>query len=171
MPVLHFLAGPKAAGKFTLYRTLIEPRCPGLPFADTEESRGELLAQGSNFATKTLLLQPSELEVLVQARARGFTTVLYAVCVDAPWLLADRVRQRPAESSNTSMHRIATHYSRSLSLMREGSEFADLALLFDGSDMEHGGPLLVASVTAGRMHLHMALRPRWADKVLGFAEC
>jgi hypothetical protein len=30
--------------------------------------------------------------------------------------------------------------------------------------------VLVASVAAGRMNLHTALRPRWADKMLGFAE-
>jgi hypothetical protein len=50
-------------------------------------------------------------------------------------------------------------------------EFADLSLLFDGSEMEHGGPVLVASIAAGRMHLHAALRPRWVDKVLGFVGC
>ncbi len=72
-------------------------------------------------------------------------------------------RQRPAP------HRIVTHYPRTLALLREGVEFADLSLLFDGSEMEHGGPVLVASVAAGRMHLHTALRPRWVEKVLGFA--
>jgi len=170
MPVLHLIAGPKGVGRFTLYRTLIAPRCPGVPFAGTVESRDALLAQGSDFATKMLFSQPAELDLLAQARAQGFATVLYVVCVDEPWLLLDRVRYRPTEAKDPAPHRIITHYPRTLSLLREGVEFADLSLLFDGSDMEHGGPVLVASVAAGRMHLHTALRPRWVEKVLGFAE-
>ena len=171
MPVLHLIAGPKGAGRFTLYRTLIARRCPGMPFANTVESRDALLAQGSDFATKMMFSQPSELELLVQARAQGFATVLYVVCVDAPWLLLDRVRHKPAEvGKDTAAHKIVTHYPRTLALLREGVEFADLSLLFDGSEMEHGGPVLVASIAGGRMHLHTALRPRWVDKVLGFAE-
>jgi predicted ABC-type ATPase len=91
--------------------------------------------------------------------------------VDAPWLL-DRVRHRTAEvGKDPAQHRTVTHYPRTLALLREGIEFADLSLLFDGSDMELGGPELVASIAGGRMHLHSALRPRWVDKVLGFAEC
>ena len=171
MPVLHLIAGPKGAGRFTLYRTLIAPRCPGLPFAHIDEDRRALLAQGSDFATKMLFSQPFELELLAQARAKGFATVLYVVCVDAPWLLLDRMRHRPAElGKDLAPHRIITHYPRTLALLREGVEFADLSLLFDGSETEHGGPVLVASIAAGRLHLHTALRPRWADKVLGFAE-
>ena len=118
-----------------------------------------------------LFSQPSELELLAQARAQGFATVLYVVCVDAPWLLLDRVRHRAAEvGKDPAPHKIITHYPRTLALLREGMEFADLSLLFDGSEMEHGGPVLVASVAGGRMHLHTALRPRWVEKVLGFAE-
>jgi predicted ABC-type ATPase len=171
MPVLHLIAGPKGAGRSTLYRTLIARRYPGLPFANTLESRDALLAQGSDFATRMLFSRPSELELLKQARSKGFAIVLYVVCVDAPWLLLDRVRQRTAKvAKDAALRRIVTHYPRTLALLREGVEFADLALLFDGSDVESGGPVLVAAVAAGYMHLHMALRPRWVEKVLGFAE-
>jgi predicted ABC-type ATPase len=171
MPLLQLIAGPKGAGRYTLYRTLIAPRRPGLPFVDTDESRDALLAQGKDFATRMLFSQPCELELLAKARAKGFAIVLYMVCVDAPWLLLDRMRHRAAEVGiDPAPHRIIAQYPRTLALLREGVEFADLSLLFDGSEMEHGGPVLVASITAGRMHLHTALRPRWADRVLGFAE-
>ena len=171
MPVLHLIAGPKGAGRFTLYRTLIARRCPGLPFATTVESRDSLLAQGKDFATKMLFTQPFELELLVQARAQGFATVLYVVCVDEPWRLLDRVRQRAVEvDKNHKPHRTITHYPRMLALLREGVEFADLSLLFDGGEMKHGGPVLVASIAGDRMHLHTALRPWWVEKILGFAE-
>ena len=130
-----------------------------------------MLAQGNDFADQDAVYAPSELEVLARARALGFSIVLYVVCVDAPWLLLDRERQPTAEGDDdVSPRKIIAHYPQTLSLLREGVAFADVALLFDGSEVEHGGPALVASVAGGRMHLHTALRPRWVEKVLGFAE-
>jgi predicted ABC-type ATPase len=171
VPVLHLITGPGGAGKSTLYRTLIAPRYPGLPFVNTDDACGALLAQGKDFATKTVLSQPSKLELLVEARAQGFATVLYVVCVDEPWLLLDRVRQRPPQAAQEAeQHRVMATYSRTLTLLREAVDIAELSLLFDSSETEHGGPVLVASIAAGRMHLHTALRPRWVEKVLGFAE-
>jgi predicted ABC-type ATPase len=171
MPVLHLIAGPDGAGKSTLHRTLVALRYPGLPLADTDAARAALLARGKDFATKTVFSHPSKLELLAQARARGFATVLYVVCVDEPRLLLVRVRQRALEGGDdVPPHKIITRYARTLALLQEAAAFADLSLLFDASDAERGGPALVASLAAGRMHLHTAFRPRWAEKVLGFAE-
>ena len=171
MPILHLIAGPNGAGKSTLFRTLISPRYPGLPFVNTDAARGALLAQGKDFATKTAFSHPSKLGLLAQARAQGFGTVLYVVCVDEPRLLLGRVRQRVLEAGqDVPPHKIIARYPRTLALLHEAVAFAELSLLFDGSDTEHGGPALVASIATGRMHLHTALRPRWVEKVLGFAE-
>ena len=54
--------------------------------------------------------------------------------------------------------------------LRRAVHMADLALLMDGSDAGQGGPRLIATIAAGQMQLHAVLRPRWAEKVLGFAE-
>ena len=171
MPVLHLIAGPKGVGRTTLYRTLISQRYPGLPFANTVESRNALLAQGKDFATRMLFTHTSELDLLPQARAQGFATVLYVLCVDAPWLLRRRVRHRGAEAGkDVAPHRISPQLSRMLAFLREGVEFADLSLLFDSNELEDGGPVLLVSVAAGRMRVHTASRPRWMEKVLGFAE-
>ncbi|NPC55124.1 hypothetical protein [Caenimonas soli] len=171
MPVLHLIAGPDGAGKSTLYRSLIAPRYPGLPLVTADAARSALVAQGKDFATKTVFAHPSKLELLAQARAKGFATVLYVVCVEEPRLLLGRVRQRAMDGGeDVAPHKIITRYSRTLALLREGVAFADLSLLFDGGDVQNGGPALLASIAAGRMHLHTALRPRWAEKLLGFAE-
>ena len=51
---------------------------------------------------------------------------------------------------------------------------AALAALSAGSalaqDAAQGGPRLIATIAAGQMQLHAVLRPRWVEKVLGFAE-
>jgi predicted ABC-type ATPase len=196
MPVLHLIAGPNGAGKTTLYRTLIGPRYPGLPFVNADDyeaahlqaegnprrrtelarawadaARAALMAEGEAFVTETVFSHPSKLELLVQARAHGFATALYVVCVDEPRLLLGRVRGRVQEGGHdVPPDKIITRYPRTLALLQDAVALAELSFLFDGSDVEQGGPVLVASVAAGRMNLHTALRPRWADKMLGFAE-
>ena len=172
MPVLHLIAGPDGAGKSTLYRTLIAPRYPGLPLVNADDAGcTALLVQGKDFAAKTMFSHPFKLDMLAQARAQGFHTVLYVVCLDETRLLLGRVRQRVLEGgAGVAPHKVIKRYPRTLALLQEAVTFADLSLLFDGGDVEHGGPALVASIAAGRMHLHTALRPRWAEKVLGFAE-
>jgi len=42
-----------------------------------------------------------------------------------------------------------------------------LALLFDGADVELGGPQLVASVVGGQVHRQASRQPAWVLKVLG----
>ena len=196
MPVLHLIAGPNGAGKTTLYRTLVAPRYPGLAFANTsayeseqlraEESpqkrselarawadatRTALLMESEPFVTETVFSHPSKLELVARARGQGFSTVLYVVCVDDPRLLQTRVRQRVQEGGHdVPPHKIITRYPRTLALLQEAVTLADLSLLFDGSDVDSGGPALMASTAGGRMKLHTALRPRWVEKVLGFAE-
>jgi predicted ABC-type ATPase len=196
MPVLHLIAGPNGAGKTTLFRTLIGPRYPALPFinADHHEAehlqgeanprrrselarawadaaRAALLAEDEAFVTETVFSHPSKLELLAQARANGFATALYVVCVDDPRLLLARVRERVREGGHdVPPDKIITRYPRTLALLRDALALAEVSFLFDGSDVEQGGPSLVASVAGGRMNLHTALRPRWAEKLLGFAE-
>jgi predicted ABC-type ATPase len=196
MPVLHLIAGPNGAGKTTLYRALIAPRYPGLAVVNTDDyerehlhserdprrrselardwadnKRRALLMRREGFVTETVFSHPSKLELLVQARAHSFATVLYVVCVDEPGLLLARVRQRVLEGGHdVPAHKVLTRYPRTLALLQAAVASPELSLLFDGADAEHGGPALVASVAAGRMKLHTALRPRWVEKVLGFAE-
>jgi predicted ABC-type ATPase len=196
MPVLRLIAGPNGAGKTTLYRTLIGPRYPGLPFVNADDyeaehlqgegnprrrseqargwadaARAALLSQGEAFVTETVFSHPSKLELMVQARTHGFATALYVVCVDEPRLLLGRVRGRVQEGGHdVPPDKIITRYPRTLALLQDALALAELSFLFDGSDVEQGGPVLVASIAGGRMNLHTALRPRWVEKILGFAE-
>jgi predicted ABC-type ATPase len=162
MPLLHVLAGPNGAGKSTLYRTLVEPRFPGLPLVRADECL-DLLAQGQAIAVEAAFREPSNLQLLVQAREQGFGIALYVLCVDDPRLLQRRAPQ-------VLPHKVITDYSRTLALLQDALALADLSRLFDGADVAPGGPALVVSITATRMHLHTALRPRWVEKLLGFAE-
>jgi predicted ABC-type ATPase len=196
MPVLHLIAGPNGAGKSTLHRYLVSPRHPGLPFVDArawasaqlqhildaatraraarawaDEQRQTLLRLGQSFVTETAFSHPSRLALVAQARTQGFEVVLYALALDEPRRLLQRVSQRVREGGDpVPSHTILERYPRCLENFRHAVFMADLAFLIDATDALEGGPRLVASVAAGRMHLHTVLRPRWVEKVLGFAE-
>lgn len=177
MPVLHLIAGPHGAGKSTLYQSVLAPRYPAIPFVDRQPREGadarrqELLHSGMSFATETAFSHPSRVALLAQARTLGFEVVLYALALDEPRQLLARVRQRVREGGHpVASHTVLERYARCLENLRQAVFLADLALLIDAADTNAGGTRLVATLVRGQMHLHTVLRPRWVEKVLGFAE-
>jgi len=177
MPVLHLIAGPNGAGKSTLYQCLLAPRYPALPFVNVQAraaadiQRQELLQTGSSFITETAFSHPSRVALVAQARALGFEVVLYAMALDEPRRLLQRVSERVREGGHSvPSHKVLERYARCLDNLRQAVFMADLALLVDAVDAHEGGPRLIASVIGRKMQLHAALRPRWVEKVLGFAE-
>lgn len=171
MSVLHLLAGPNGAGKSVLFRSLVAPRYPALPFAVNDAERSSRLEQDESFVTATAFSHPSKVELLTRARARGFEIVLYIVCVDSPSVLLKRIGQRVERGGHdVPAHTVVARYARMLGLLDAAVALADLSLFIDGGDVRDGGPRLIASVAAQRLYLHEPLRPRWVEKVLGFAE-
>ena len=193
MPVLHLIAGPNGAGKSTLYRYLIQPRYPQLPFINADlyerEQLGHIrhavrrseaarawadaqrqahLEGGRSFVSETVFSHPSKLELLAEARTFGFEVALYIVCVDEPRRLLERVQQRVHEGGHdVPASKILARYPRTLENLRLAVRAVPLAMLFDGADVEAGGPHLLASVAAGRVQPHGLWLPAWARKVLG----
>jgi predicted ABC-type ATPase len=193
MPVLHLIAGPNGAGKSTLYRYLIQPRYPQLPFINADlyerERLGHIrhaarrseaartwadaqrearLKAGQAFVSETVFSHPSKLQLIVDARALGFEVALYAVCLDEPRRLLERVQQRVHEGGHgVPADKILARYPRTVENLRLAVLEVQLAMLFDAADVETGGPHLVASVVAGRVRRHGAWLPGWARKVLG----
>lgn len=195
MPVLHLIAGPNGAGKSTLYRYLIQPRYPQLPFVNADlyerEQLGHIrhavrrseaarawadvqrkahLEAGQAFVSETVFSHPSKLQLIAEARALGFEVALYAVCLDDPRRLLERVQQRVHEGGHdVPVNKILARYPRTLENLRLAVREVQLAMLFDAADTETGGPHLVASVVGGQVRPHGPWLPAWARKVLGLA--
>jgi predicted ABC-type ATPase len=196
MPVMHLIAGPNGAGKSLLYECLVRPRHPGLPFvnpkiyareylesipdakdradaarARADEERQELLGAAKSFVTECVFSHPSRVALMTYARSIGYEVVLYALGLDEPRKLVQRVNLQAKEGADPApIHKMLERYPRILENLRRGIRVADLAFLFDASDANSGGPRLVASVAHGAIRVHTVIRPRWLDRVLGFSE-
>lgn len=151
------IAGPNGSGKSTLTRQLraagiklgryinaddIDSGLPGPPGEErsrraqalAEEARRECLAKGISFTFETVMSHPSKIEVLREARRRGYAVVIFFVALESPRLNVERVRQRVALGGHdVPEDRIVPRYERSLSLLPEAIEQCDRAILFDNS--------------------------------------
>jgi predicted ABC-type ATPase len=193
VPILHLVAGPNGAGKSTLYSYLIAPRYPTLEFvnADVHEReylshiadplrrseaarswadarRDALLRQGDSFVTETVFSHPSKLALVEDAQTRGYSVVLYVVCLDEPRVLLRRVKRRVGEGGHhVPANKILERYPRTLANLALAIRIADMAMLFDAGEVSAGGPHLLATCSRGAVELHAAPLPRWAARMLG----
>lgn len=110
------LAGPNGAGKSTLYQTRVAPAFAG-PFVNADviqrddlgddspeasyraaemaaDRRSKILSKGGDLATETVFSHPSKLDLIREARARGYTVWVMHVGVDSPDLSVARVAHR-----------------------------------------------------------------------------
>ena len=190
----HLLAGPNGAGKSTLYRALVREGILGPPLefvnADLHERdalqhitnpqarseaarqwadqrRSTLLAARTPFASETVFSHPSKLALIDEARRQGYTVALHIVALDDPQHLLTRVSQRVREGGHTvPPDRILARYPRTMAYLAQAVQLAHVAYLYDARDIEHGGPRLVAVVTADGVTVVEAPLPVWAQRML-----
>lgn len=193
-PVFCLLAGPNGAGKSTLYRAAVaEGLIPAeLEFVNADlfeaaqlaqvvdpkarseqarlwadQRRATLLSAGRSFVSETVFSHPSKLQLLADAQAAGFRTVLLVVCVDDPQQLVRRVAQRVREGGHAvPPDRILARYPRTLEHLKGAVRLADLALLYDTSGTTIQPPRLVAHCRRGVPPEIPGKLPVWAASVL-----
>lgn len=160
------IAGPNGSGKSTLTDHLrnsgidfgryinpdeIDRDLPGPPSLKrskkaqllAEKARRECLDQGLSFSFETVMSHRSKIEILEDARARGYAVVIYFVALENPDLNVERVRQRVLLGGHpVPEDRIAPRYRRCLELLPEALAQCDRAVLFDNSyRYQEGGPI------------------------------
>jgi predicted ABC-type ATPase len=190
----HLLAGPNGAGKSTLYRALVREGILGPPLefvnADLHEAshlqhiadpqarseaarqwadarRAELLASRIPFASETVFSHPSKLRLIQDAQQLGFTVALHIVALDDPARLPARVARRVLEGGHpVPAERILARYPRTLHHLAQAVRTADVSYLYDGEDIDRGGPQLVALRTPAGTTLLQDPPPVWAARML-----
>ena len=181
------LAGPNGAGKSTLYETRIAPSFAG-PFINADiiqrdemrapspdasyeaakiasSRRADYLAQGRDFATETVFSHPSKLELIDEARIRGFTVIVMHVGVDTADLSVARVGARADEGGHiVPEDKIRARYVRSAPFIRAAILQADRGMVFDNSALNQP-PSHCLTFANGRLVFAVPRLPGWIRSV------
>lgn len=186
-PILAVLAGPNGAGKSTLYATRIAPRL-AVPFINADDiQRDELgdrsvnaayvaariaadrrdtrLAAGESFATETVFSHRSKLDLIHQARARGYRVMLFHLGVEGADLSVARVAERVKEGGHpVPEEKIRARYARNGPLIRQAVLLADVAHVYDNSALNRP-PDRILSFQSGSPAFAAPRLPRWALEI------
>ena len=93
-----------------------------------------LLDESKSFTFETVMSAPDKVELLVEARRRGYRTYLYFVATEDPAINVERVNNRVASGGHSVPEgKIVSRYHRSLGLLREAIRHTDRAYFFDTS--------------------------------------
>ncbi|MGX0958554.1 putative ABC-type ATPase [Pseudomonas viridiflava] len=133
-----------------------------------------LIDKSVSFTFETVMSHPSKVEIMREARHRGYRTYLYFVSTENPEINVDRVAIRVREGGHpVAPLTVRDRYIRSLGLLSEAVAASDRAFVFDNSG---DSAVLLAEITDGNLLEYRAEDiPDWffeayVDKVDGQQE-
>jgi predicted ABC-type ATPase len=114
--------------------------------------RRKLIEQRMDFTFETVMSHPGKVDLLAEARSKGYRTYLYYVATDDPQINISRVQNRVATGGHdVPSDKIEERYHRSLALLMKAIANTDRAYLFDNStDSASGEQTWLAEVTGGK---------------------
>jgi predicted ABC-type ATPase len=123
----------------------------------------EYFESGASFAVETTLSGRTRLELLRQAKSRGFTTHLIFVATDSPERSIQRIRSRVAKGGHfVPDHEVRRRYTRSMANAREALHLVDGAKFYDNTGDGHR---LVLVVKDGVEIWRAEHGPAWIDTI------
>ena len=155
MPILHAVVGPNGAGKTTLVERVLVP-ATRLPCVNADEiaralwpgdeearaydaaalaarRRTDLLDAGRSFIAETVFSHPSKVELLRDARARGYLVHLHVVLVPLALSLA-RVPLRVQQGGHgVPAEKVRGRFARLWPLVASAVGFVDEATIYDNT--------------------------------------
>lgn len=191
LPTLYVLAGPNGAGKSTFYRARLR-RMVGAEFVNADElalkafghvaitmeesaegqrlaenRRRELMAEKADLVVETTFSHPSKLDLLREAKAAGYTIVVYHLNLESSDLAVERVQGRVLRGGHPAPEdRIRARYERNQPLIREAVLMADNGLVMDSSAMGSAPRPLISFASGKPIEVADDL-PDWAISLYG----
>lgn len=124
----------------------------------------KLLSEKRDFTFETVMSHPGKVELMKQARSKGYRTYLYFVATDDPAINISRVQARVNMGGHpVPEDKIVKRYHLSLGLLMEAIRYSNRAYIFDNSgdnaDQKH---TWLAEITDGRrLELKTDKIPAW----------
>lgn len=125
----------------------------------SEFIRQKLLLLDITFSTETVMSDPSKIELIKEAKKKGFKVYLYYVTTDDVRINIERVKSRVlAGGHDVPTEKIIDRYQRSLDLLYEAIIYSDRVFLVDSTEL----PIrLIAEVTEGNLSIKSNTLPNW----------
>ena len=197
-PQLYMIAGPKGAGKSTLHQAIManDPATKDLEFVNADniqrevlkdpspvasykasqlaaERREQLMSEGRSFITESTFSHPSKLELLQQAKDRGYEVGVIHVQVRSADISVDRVSDRVNRGGHpVPEDKTRARFERNQSFIRDAVKMADFAKVYDNSQKYQRPRLLmelekgqVVSVEPNRPAEQGGAMPAWAREL------
>lgn len=124
--------------------------------------RQQLLEQCDRFSFETVMSHPSKLEIMKQAKEKGFKVYLYFVSLQDPALNILRVKTRVDQGGHdVEEEKIISRYGRTMDQLYNAIKIADSAYIFDNSGSELK---LIAQKEEGRLTAKVDFAPLWYRK-------
>jgi len=114
--------------------------------------RRKLIERKMDFTFETVMSHPGKVELLAEARSKGYRTYLYYVATDDPQINISRVQNRVATGGHdVPVEKIEERYHKSLALLMNAIANTDRAYIFDNStDSARGEQTWLAEITGGK---------------------
>lgn len=133
----------------------------------TDFLRKKLLNENRKFSFETVFSHPSKLDIMRQAKEKGYKVYLYFVSTESPEINIYRVQLRKEKGGHdVPVEKIRNRYTRSLDLVYKASQLAYQSFFFDNSKSQ---PILFAhfKMVAGKKkwdRIKEAEVPEWFRK-------
>lgn len=182
-PILVVFAGPNGSGKTSLTqigyansKTLprlyinadyiakdlsIDARAAVL---EAEKLRNNAVAAGISFVMETVMSTPEKVELMREAKRKGYRVRLEYITTQSPIINVERVRCRVLDGGHDVPEgKIVSRYERSMRLLPDAVRIADDAFIYDNSSTE---PMCIAEKSAGsRWRIHPQPSPgHWTEQ-------
>jgi len=191
-PVLHLIVGANGAGKTTFYYRQLKPYLDrnfgGLPFVNADEiqrergplvdpkdayraaqiaaeKRAELVQARRSFVAETVFSHRSKLDLIREAKKRGYRVFLCHLHVRTPELAVKRVETRVLQGGHdVPRDKIEGRFPRTLKHVREAVALVDRCYVYDNS-LLGGSRSLIMSIKKGQRPVEHGPVPEWAREV------
>jgi predicted ABC-type ATPase len=156
---MYVVAGPNGSGKSTLIANLykkhamaehyinadlvardLEQRIPNerernmIAMRYTTHAVQRHIEEGESFVYETVLSHPSKLDIVREAKEKGYTVVSYFVCTKSPKINVERVAMRVEQGGHdVPKDKIISRYHRSVENGKELKALSDEFYAFDNS--------------------------------------
>ena len=126
--------------------------------------RHECLTREESFSFETVFSHPSKIDILKEARLKGYRTYLYFVATENPQINLARIASRVLEGGHdVPANKIIERYQRCLDNVAPALQFLNRAYFFDNTRTDFH---FIAEADDGKWKFYTSTLPKWFMKTV-----